>query len=54
MSEPEDPKERFEREGFVVLPRYLDEADVEGAVDSLPAEFPTANEFHENVDPARN
>ena len=54
MSDPEDPKERFEREGFVVLPRYLGEADLEGAIGSLASEFPTAHEFHEDADPTRN
>jgi hypothetical protein len=54
MSVPADGKRSFDEEGFVILPRYLSEADLEGAIDSLPAEFPTADEFHEDANPSRN
>jgi hypothetical protein len=45
--------ERWDDDGFVVLPGYLADA-IGPAVDELPALFPTADEFHDDVDPARN
>jgi hypothetical protein len=41
-------------DGFVVLPGYLSEDVVSPAVDELELMFPTADDFHDAVDPARN
>lgn len=43
----------FERDGFVVLPSLLTDAVAEVASD-LGLLFPTADEFHDDVDPDRN
>ena len=40
--------------GFVVLPGYLPADDVAAARPALHTLFPTADEFHDDVDPARN
>lgn len=47
-------RERFGRDGFVVLPRYLSEDDLSAAVATLPVELPTADEFHDDFDPERS
>ena len=47
-------KERFDSDGFVVAPAYLTRGDLSAGVAALPLEFPTADEFHDNVDPVRN
>lgn len=41
-------------DGFVVLPDYLPAEDLHAAVRDLPLLFPTADEFHDSVDPGRN
>jgi hypothetical protein len=49
-----DARSVFEEDGFVVLPRFLGPDDLRDALDELGREFPTADEFHDDVDPARN
>ncbi len=44
----------FDRDGFVILPRFFGPEEVCDAVADLPSEFPTADEFHSDADPARN
>src|SRR5690349_2556386 len=40
--------------GFAVLPAHLSDSDLRAALGELPAMFPTADEFHDEVDPDRN
>ena len=47
-------RQTLDEEGFVVLPGFLGEADLAAAVAALPALYPTADEFHDDVDPERN
>ena len=47
-------REQFLTDGFAVLPRYLGDAELRDALDDLPSEFPTADAFHDDVDPSRN
>jgi hypothetical protein len=49
-----DPARVFEEDGFAVLPGYLSPDDLGPALGELAAVFPTAAEFHDDVDPARN
>lgn len=44
----------FEQDGFVVIPGFVPAADLAPALEGLPVEFPTADEFHDDVDPSRN
>ena len=44
----------FDGEGFVILPGFLGPDELRLAVAELPSEFPTAEEFHADVDPQRN
>ena len=44
----------WREDGFVLLPGFLDADDLADAVAALPRQFPTADEFHDDVDPARN
>jgi hypothetical protein len=44
----------LDEEGFVMLPGFLDESDLGATVAALPSLYPTADEFHDDVDPARN
>ncbi|MGH9210625.1 MAG: phytanoyl-CoA dioxygenase family protein [Acidimicrobiales bacterium] len=44
----------FDREGFVILPALLEPDEIRDAVADLPSEFPTADEFHSDVEPQRN
>ena len=46
--------ERWDADGFVVLPSFLLGDEIAAAVAELPALFPTADEFHDDADPARN
>src|SRR4051812_13928274 len=46
--------ETWAADGFVVLPEYLPPDDLHSAVRDLPSLFPTADEFHDGVDPVRN
>ena len=50
----ESAVDAWREDGFVVLPAFLDADDLAAAVDALPRQFPTADEFHDDVDPARN
>jgi len=47
-------KQRFLEDGFVVLPGLVADELTEGVLDAIETEFPTANDFHQNVDPERN
>lgn len=49
-----DAREQFESDGFVVLPSYLSREELAAGLVELPALFPTADEFHDDLDPARN
>jgi hypothetical protein len=49
-----DPARLFEQDGFAVLPGYLSPDDLGPALGELAAVFPTAADFHDDVDPARN
>ena len=42
------------RQGYAIAPGFLSGADIAPAVDELPLMFPTADEFADDVDPARN
>ncbi|MEY2418444.1 MAG: hypothetical protein QOG90_1124 [Actinomycetota bacterium] len=44
----------FARDGFAVIPEYLSTDELAGGQAGLPQLFPTADEFHDDVDPARN
>jgi hypothetical protein len=44
----------WEERGFVVLPKHLSTSEIGPAVGDLGALFPTADEFHDDVDPDRN
>ena len=46
--------EHFHEHGYAVLPGYLREDDLAPAQAELEQMFPTAEEFHAGVDPARN
>lgn len=54
MTAGDEASETFIRDGFVVLPRYLNDDDLSDAIAALTVEFPTADEFHDDVDPERN
>jgi hypothetical protein len=41
-------------DGFVIVPAYLPAVDLAAAVAELPQMYPTAGEFHDGTDPARN
>lgn len=41
-------------DGFVVLPRFVDDQTLGPALDDVAAMFPSADDFHDDVDPARN
>jgi hypothetical protein len=41
-------------DGFVILPSYLPDDVLAPAVEELGLMFPTADDFHDGVDPARN
>jgi Phytanoyl-CoA dioxygenase (PhyH) len=49
-----DPASAFEEDGFAVLPGYLTPQDIGPAIAELAGVFPTAAEFHDDVDPERN
>ena len=50
----EKAAESWRADGFVVLPEYLPVEDIAAAVDALPSLFPSGDDFHDAVDPARN
>ena len=45
---------RWDEDGFVVLPGFLTTGEIAAAVAELPGVSPTADEFHDDVDPLRN
>lgn len=45
--------ETWASDGFVVLPEYLPADELNAAVRDLPSLFPSGEEFHDAVDPAR-
>ena len=51
---PSTAKASFDEDGFVVLPGLLADAIDDELVEALAREFPTADEFHRDVDPERN
>ncbi|MGH9919262.1 MAG: hypothetical protein ACRD6W_10420, partial [Nitrososphaerales archaeon] len=44
----------WREDGFAILPAYLSTADLVAAVAELPMLYPTAEEYHDRVDPERN
>jgi len=46
--------ERWDEDGFVVLRSFLCPDEIAPAIAELPDVFPTADEFHDDVDPQRN
>jgi hypothetical protein len=44
----------FEHDGFIVVPEFLAPAELNPALAELPLMFPTPEEFHDNIDPARD
>lgn len=40
--------------GFAILPGFVAEAELRPALAELPVVFPSAEDFHDNVDPERN
>jgi hypothetical protein len=51
---PDDVKEQFASDGFVILPAFLSAEELAPALADLPTVFPTAEEFHRNPDAPRN
>jgi hypothetical protein len=49
-----DARTAFDRDGFVIVPRHVPETQLAPAIRELHGEFPTADEFHDNVSPERN
>jgi len=49
-----DPASAFGEDGFAILPGYLTPDDMGPALRELAAVFPTADQFHDNVEPERN
>ena len=52
--ELDEARQQLDERGFVVLPGYLSAEELAAAQAGLPAVFPTADEFHDGVDPGRN
>jgi Phytanoyl-CoA dioxygenase (PhyH) len=50
----ENTRAHWDRNGFAVLPAYLDARDLRAGVAELSLLFPTAAEFADDADPARN
>lgn len=46
--------EAWKSDGFTILPEYLPPEELAAAVGELPQLFPSGDEFHDGVDPARN
>ena len=46
--------ERWDEDGFVVLPSFLSADEFAPAVAELPGLFPTGDEFHDDLEPERN
>jgi hypothetical protein len=49
-----DRRAAFEHDGFVIAPRLVPASALAPALDELAIEFPSADEFHDNMNPARN
>ncbi len=49
-----DTRAAFQRDGFVIVPCHVREGELAPAIRALHGEFPTADEFHDNVTPERN
>src|SRR5688500_9700493 len=49
-----DATARWEEDGFVVLPGLLSSDDLADGMAELPLLYPSASEFHDDVDPDRN
>lgn len=47
-------RQALDDDGFVVLPGFLSEADLAAGVAALPTLYPTADQFHDDVEPERN
>jgi hypothetical protein len=52
--DPEEVRRAWDNDGFVILPGLLSSAELEPACAELGMLFPTAEEFHGGLDPARN
>lgn len=50
----DDVVTRWVEDGFAILPAYLSPDDLAAAQRDVRAMFPTAEEFHDDADPARN
>lgn len=46
--------ERWDQDGFVVLPSFFSPEELAPAIVQLAGVFPTADEFHDDIDPERN
>lgn len=46
--------QQWKQHGFVVLPEFLSRDDLSRGIDDLDVMFPTASDFHDNVDDDRN
>jgi hypothetical protein len=46
--------ERWDQDGFVVLPSFFSPEELAPAIAQLAGVFPTADEFHDDIDPERN
>lgn len=46
--------ERWDQDGFVVLPSCFSPEELAPAMAQLAGVFPTADEFHDDIDPERN
>jgi hypothetical protein len=44
----------WDEDGFVILPGYIPPREIGPAVSELPLLYPTADEYHDGVDPERN
>jgi hypothetical protein len=44
----------WSEDGYAILPAYLSEAELAPAVAEIPILYPTADEYHDRVDPGRN
>src|SRR5437660_6800585 len=51
---PSEPTATWDRDGFVILPAYLSRDDLAPACAELAVIFPSADEFHDDADKARN
>jgi len=52
--ESSELKESWNRDGFVVVPRFISDDELTASLGELHEVFPTPDEFHDDVDPERN